>query len=509
MLPRLAVNGLAKNYPGGHANNDVSLTVMPGEIHGVLGDNGAGKSTLAHCLGGLVLPDAGTIEIDGKPVCIATPAEARAAGIGLVRQDFSLFESLTVAETIALGLGAADARRGLPQRIREVSARHAMPLDPDRPVHTLSVGERRQVEIVRCLLNECRVLILDEPTSGLTPQGAAALFETLRRLSAEKRGVVVLSRKPEELPGLCDRATVLRGGRVVATVTVADTSAADLARLMIGRDRPALGADRPGIAGDEVLAVHALSLPPDAPHGTALKMVSLSARAGEILGIAGVPGNGQKELVTALSGERLAPQAEAVVLGGQAVGRLGAAARRRLGLGFVPGKRLGRGAVPEMTLAENGFLTGHLSRPLEKNGILSTRRIGLFAEAIIAAHRVATRSRQTPARALSAGEVQKFILGRELLCKTRVLLVAYPTLGADAEAASAIHKTLVAARDAGVAVVVLSDDLDELLSLCDRLVVLHEGRLSAPIPVQGASPEALGQMMSGAQPIPRETVDAA
>lgn len=509
MVPRLALHGITKQYPGCLANDAVSLTVLPGEIHALLGENGAGKSTLVKVVYGLVAPDAGAIEIDGAPVTIASPAEARAAGIGIVFQHFSLFESLTVAENIALGLGAAEARQGLARRIREVSARYAMPVDPDRPVHELSVGERQRVEIVRCLLQDPRILILDEPTSVLTPQAIEGLFETLRRLRAERRSVVFISHKLEEIRSLCDRATVLRGGRVVGTVDVADASAGDLARLMIGRDLPAFGSDHAGVPGAEALAVRGLSLPPDTPHGTALKGLTLSARAGEILGIAGVAGNGQEELLAVLSGERTVPRADAVMLGGQPVGTRGAGERRRLGLGFVPGERLGRGAVPEMSLAENGFLTGHRRRPLEKKGVLSARRIGLFADAIIAAYKVATRSKATPARALSGGNLQKFIVGREILSRPTALVVAYPTWGVDVAAVAAIHKALVSLRDSGAAVVVLSEDLDELLSLCDRLAVLCDGQLSEPMPVRATSPEALGLLMSGAQPIVRETVDAA
>jgi simple sugar transport system ATP-binding protein len=509
MVPRLALHGIRKQYPGTLANDDVSLTVMPGEIHALLGENGAGKSTLVKIVYGLVAPDAGSIEIDGAAVSIASPAEARAAGIGIVFQHFSLFESLTVAENIALGLPPGESRKGLADRIRQVSARYAMPVDPDVAVHDLSVGERQRVEIVRCLLQDPRILILDEPTSVLTPQAIEGLFETLRRLRAERRSVVFISHKLEEIRALCDRATVLRGGRVVGTVDVADVTAGDLARLMIGRDLPAMGSDHAGTPGAEALAVRGLTLPPDQPHGTTLKGLNLTARAGEILGIAGVAGNGQEELLAVLSGERPVNRADAVMLEGRPVGTLGAGERRRLGLGFVPGERLGRGAVPEMSLADNGFLTGHRRRPLEKKGLLSFRRIGLFADAIIAAYKVATRSRATPARALSGGNLQKFIVGREIMARPKALVVAYPTWGVDVAAVAAIHKALVTLRDSGAAVVVLSEDLDELLSLCDRLAVLYHGTLSEPMPVRGTTPESIGLLMAGAAAKPKETVDAA
>jgi simple sugar transport system ATP-binding protein len=506
--PRLALHGITKQYPGCLANDRVSFSVAPGEIHALLGENGAGKSTLVKVIYGLVAPDAGSIEIDGQPVSIASPAEARAAGIGIVFQHFSLFESLTVAENIALGLGTGESPRALAPRIREVSARYAMPVDPERAVHDLSVGERQRVEIVRCLLQDPRILILDEPTSVLTPQAIEGLFETLRRLRAEGRSVVFISHKLEEIRALCDRATVLRGGRFVDTVAVADTSATDLARLMIGAAPPPMGADHAGRAGAEALAVRGLTLASDRPHGKDLDRLDLSARSGEILGIAGVAGNGQEELLAVLSGERVLERPDAVLLGGEAVGHLGAGARRVRGLGFVPGERLGRGAVPEMSLAENAFLTGHRRHPLARKGLLARGLIASFADEIIAAYKVATRSRATPARALSGGNLQKFIVGREIMNRPSALVVAYPTWGVDVAAVAAIHQALVALRDEGTAIVVLSEDLDELLSLSDRIAVLHDGHLSDPMPVAGTTPEALGLLMTGAT-AERESADAA
>jgi simple sugar transport system ATP-binding protein len=499
--PRLRVEGITKQYPGCLANDDVTLDVRGGEILALLGENGAGKSTLVKAMYGLVAPDAGRILIDGHEVAITSPAEARAAGIGIVFQHFSLFESLTVAENISLGLDTAAARRDLARRIREIGARYGMALDPGRHVADLSVGERQQVEIVRCLLQDPAILIFDEPTSVLTPQAIEGLFDTLRRLRAEGRAVVFISHKLEEIRALCDRATVLRGGRVVGTVEVATASVNDLARMMIGRDMPAFGSDHAGNPGAEVLAVHALSLPPEDPHGTALDALTLSARGGEILGIAGIAGNGQEELLAVLSGERLAPDAASVTLNGQPVGRLGPGARRSLGLGFVPGERLGRGAVPAMSLAENGFLTAHWRLPLARRGIISPRRRADFADRVIAEFRVATRSRATPAQALSGGNLQRFIVGREILSGPSALIVAYPTWGVDVAAVAAIHAALVALRDQGAAVVVMSEDLDELLALSDRMAVLCRGRLSAPMPVRDCTPERLGLLMSGATPL--------
>ena len=501
--PRLSVVGLTKRYPGCLANDAVSLEVAPGEIHALLGENGAGKSTLVKSVCGLVRPDAGRIEIDGRAVALDNPAAARAAGVGVVFQHFSLFETLTVAENVALGL--PPGQTALAARIREVSARYGMPVDPARPVHALSVGERQRVEIVRCLLQDPSILILDEPTSVLTPQAIDGLFATLRLLAAEGRSVVFISHKLEEIRALCDRATVLRQGRVAGAARVADVTAGDLARLMIGREPPRLGSDHAGAPKAEALAVRALSLPAADPHGAALRDVSLSVRAGEIVGIAGVAGNGQEALLAVLSGERLTPSADDVFLAGRGVGRLGPGARRAMGLGFVPGERLGRGAAPDMTLTENGFLTGWRRRPLARRGVIAQGPTRRFAEEIIAAFSVACRGPGALARSLSGGNLQRFIVGREILQAPVALVVAYPTWGVDVAAVAAIHQALVALRDRGAAVVVVSEDLDELRQLCDRLAVLFAGRLSAPMPVREASVERLGLMMAGA----RETADAA
>ncbi len=499
--PRLRVTGVRKQYPGCLANDDVSLTVMPGEILALLGENGAGKSTLVKVIYGLVAPDAGQIEVDGAPAALSSPAAARAAGIGVVFQHFSLFHSMTVAENIALGLDTAEARRDVPARIRAIGERYGLAVDPGRVVGDLSVGEQQRVEIVRVLLQDPQVLIFDEPTSVLTPQAIEGLFDTLRRLRAEGRAIVFISHKLEEIRALCDRATVLRGGRVVGTVPVAGASVNDLARMMIGQDMPPMGSDHAGRAGPVRLSVHALRMASDTPHGTALDGLTMEARGGEILGIAGVAGNGQEELLAALSGERLSPDVDDVRIDGQAAGRLSPGARRRLGLGFVPGERLGRGAVPPMSLAENGFLTAHWRLPMVKRGFIRARDRAAFADRVIGAFKVATRSRATAAQALSGGNLQRFIVGREILSDPSALVVAYPTWGVDVAAVAAIHAALVELRDRGAAVVVLSEDLDELLSLSDRVAVIYSGRLSVPIPRLDCTPERLGLLMSGAEPL--------
>lgn len=498
---RLAVVGISKQYPGCLANDEVSLSVQPGEILALLGENGAGKSTLIKVIYGLVAPDAGRIEIDGVARAISSPAAARAAGIGVVFQHFSLFDSLTVAENIALGLDNPATRRDLPRRIRDIGTRYGLVIDPDRVVADLSVGEQQRVEIVRVLLQDPSILIFDEPTSVLTPQAIVGLFDTLRCLRAEGRSVIFISHKLDEIRALCDRATVLRGGRVVGTVPVAGASVNDLARMMIGQEMPSLGADHAGRHGPVQLTVANLGLKPANPHGTALNGLNMAAHGGEILGIAGIAGNGQEELLAVLSGERTVPEAGAVLLGDVPVGRMGPGARRRLGLGFVPGERLGRGAVPQMSLAENGFLTAHWRVPLTWRGIISGTKRTAFADRVIDDFRVATRSNATPAQALSGGNLQRFIVGREILSGPTALVVAYPTWGVDVAAVAAIHAALVALRDRGAAIVVMSEDLDELLSLSDRVAVLCDGQMSAPIARADCTREHLGLLMSGAVPL--------
>jgi len=494
--PRLRLSGITKRYPSVVANDGIHLDVRPGEIHAVLGENGAGKSTLMKIVYGVVKPDAGTIEWNGRHVAIANPARARRLGIGMVFQHFSLFETLTVAENIVLALDPGRAGAGLPARIREVSHRYGLPLDPDRHVHSMSVGERQRVEIVRCLLQDPRLLIMDEPTSVLTPQAIEKLFDTLRRLAAEGCSILYISHKLDEIRALCHRATVLRGGRVTGECDPRHESAAALARMMIGGDLPHPRRRADSAPGTAALVVSRLTLAADDPFGTALHDVSLAVRAGEIVGIAGVSGNGQAELLAALSGERRVAHPAAVVIAGTPAGRLDAGARRALGLCFVPEDRLGRGAVPEMSLAENALLTAH-RQGLVARGLIRTEAVRKYAAATIAAFHVRAGGPDAVARSLSGGNLQKYIVGREIRQRPKVLIAAQPTWGVDVGASAQIRQALVDLRDAGVAVLVVSEELDELFELCDRVAVIAQGRLSAPEPAGETNPAAIGMLMSG------------
>jgi ABC-type uncharacterized transport system ATPase subunit len=497
--PRLAMRGIVKRYPTTVANDGVDLTVRVGEIHALIGENGAGKSTLMKIAYGVTRPDEGTLEWEGREVGIASPAEARRLGIGMVFQHFALFETLTVAENIALALDQNVKAAELAKRIREVSARYGLPVDPHRLTHSMSVGERQRVEIVRCLLQSPRLLIMDEPTSVLTPQAVLRLFETLRRLASEGVSILYISHKLEEIRTLCHTATILRGGKLVGTANPTNTSSSELARLMVGADiaecRPA-----PREPGPVRLALRGFSKKSWDPFGTTLQSVDLEVRSGEIVGIAGVSGNGQKELLASISGETPGNDGGVVEICGTRADRLQPSERRALGLTFVPEERLGRGAVPALSLADNALLTGARAG-MVRCGFVRSEVARAFARETISAFKVKCGSELSVAESLSGGNLQKFIVGRETRLDPKVIVVAQPTWGVDVGAAQLIHQALVALRDRGVAVLVVSEELDELFTLCDRIAVIAQGRLSAPQATGSLSVEQVGVLMAGARSV--------
>jgi simple sugar transport system ATP-binding protein len=496
----------------------VNLTVQPGEIHALLGENGAGKSTLVKILYGLLQPDAGEIRMDGGPVVIDGPADARARGIGMVFQHFSLFEALTVAENVALAMPPGERIGRLARRVGEVAAEYGLPLVPNAPVHALSVGERQRVEIVRCLLQNPRLVILDEPTAVLTPQEAERLFQTLDRLAAEGKSILYISHRLIEVKRLCHRATVLRGGRVVAAgVDPRRETASSLAALMVGREVRETRSDAAAKAGITRLSVRNLSLPAPSLHGVALSNIDLEVRAGEIVAIAGVAGNGQSELFEALSGERLAADEGAVVLDGMAVGHVGVTERRKCRAAFVPEERLGHAAAPTLKLSENALLTRHADAGLVRGGFLDLGRALGLSDRIAKDYDVRKGTRDPAARSLSGGNLQKFVVGRELLESPAVLVVNQPTWGVDAGAAAEIRKALIELARSGAAVLVISQDLDEILAIADRIAVIHDGKLSKPEAAATVDIEHIGLLMGGARPElhadsvenPAEALDAA
>nr|WP_242509633.1 ABC transporter ATP-binding protein [Rhodovulum imhoffii] len=487
---------MAKAYPGVVANDDVSFDIAEGEIHALLGENGAGKSTLVKMIYGLVRPDSGRMVLRGQPYTPAEPRAARAAGVAMVFQHFSLFDALNVAENVALGMENPPPMGHLAERIRAVSEAYGLPLSPERLVGDLSAGERQRVEIVRCLLQDPRLLIMDEPTSVLTPQEVEILFATLRTLAAEGTAILYISHKLEEIRRLCDRATILRRGRVVDSCNPREKSAAQLAEMMVGAKLsvPRRAASAPG---EVMLEVAKLSLPSVNPFGTSLRGISFIVHRGEILGIGGVAGNGQDELLSALSGEAIA-SAGTIRLFGQPIGALGPGARRRIAVLSAPEERLGHAAAPDMSLTENALLTAAIRQGLAERGFLKWPAARAFAQKVIETFDVRTPGPGNVARSLSGGNLQKFVIGREVLQKPEVLVVNQPTWGVDAAAAASIRQALLDLAESGAAVVVISQDLDELMEISDRFAALNEGRLTPARPSRGLTLEEIGLMMGGA-----------
>jgi len=499
--PRLQLTGITKSYPGVVANSDVSLTVMPGEIHAVLGENGAGKSTLMKIIYGSVKPDAGQVKINGQVMQIRNPKEARANGISMVFQHFNLFDTMTVAENVWLGLTRSSLEQVTASIIGKATE-YGLDIDPARPVHTLSVGEMQRVEIIRALLTRPELLILDEPTSVLTPQAVEKLFVVLKKLSSEGCSILYISHKLHEIRELCTACTVLRGGKVTGVCNPQQESNASLSRLMIGAEPPLLERAAKH-AGSAVMLVKGLSLPREDQFGVDLDDIHLHVRSGEVVGIAGVSGNGQKELLYALSGEDDRSPSGSIHMQGDGgvvdVSHMHPGRRRKMGLHFVPEERLGRGAVPTLSLAHNLLLTRteSISMPRFAGGWIRVRQLEAHAARLIAQFKVKANGPTAVARSLSGGNLQKFIVGREIDANPKLLIVSQPTWGVDVGAAAQIRGEILALRDAGCAVLVVSEELDELFEVCDRMHVIARGRLSPSVPIAEATVEKIGEWMSG------------
>jgi general nucleoside transport system ATP-binding protein len=507
--PLLQTVGLTKRYGDFLANDKIDIDIWPRQIHALLGENGAGKSTLVKAIYGLIQPSDGEMRWQGERMVLSGPSEARARGIGMVFQHFSLFDNLTVAENVALGLDGKEKFKDMSARLEDVSNVYGLPLDPGREVWQLSVGERQRIEIVRALMQNPKFLILDEPTAVLTPQEADQLFVVLDRLKAEGRAILYISHKLEEVKRLCDTATILRGGKKVATCNPQAETAASLARMMVGADIKEVKAATGRHVTVPRLVVNDLSLEPDDPHGVSLQHISLELKGGEILGIAGVAGNGQDEFFAALSGERLAQDPGTIVIDGVAAGHLSITLRRKLGAAFVPEERLGHGTAPRMKLSENALLTGHAASGMVQHGFINTAATLKTVDRTTETFDVRKAKRDPEAASLSGGNLQKFIVGREILRNPAVLVVSQPTWGVDAGAAAVIRQALLDLAAAGAAVLVTSQDLDELTEITDRIAVMFHGRLSAPLPTAEASREKLGLLMGGSSLEQKETAHAA
>ncbi|MBM6595677.1 ABC transporter ATP-binding protein [Microvirga pudoricolor] len=492
------LKGISKRYGDLLANDNVNLALKPGEVHALLGENGAGKSTLVKILYGVIEPTEGEILWEGRPVAITSPVEARALGIGMVFQHFSLFDELTVAENIAVALSEDWSLRAVRARIGEISTAYGLSLEPDRAVWTLSAGERQRIEIVRCLLQNPKLLILDEPTSVLTPQEAENLFQTLDKLVLDGCAILYISHKLEEVRRLCRAATILRGGRVVGTLDPRERSAREIAAMMVGAEVGEVRAAHKPPGETEILAVRGLSVPATVLHGQSLKDIELIAHAGEIVGIAGVAGNGQSELFAALSGEVAAVRDDAVVISGKPAGLSGVDARRRTGAAFVPEERLGHAAAPTHRLSDNVLISHHAGGEVSRSGFIVTKAAKRLAKAIIQGFDVRTPGQEeAQARKLSGGNLQKFVIGREIIRRPKLLVVDQPTWGVDAGAARLIRQALVDLAAEGGAVVLISQDLDELFEIADRIAVIQHGHLSPLRPAPEWTREAIGLEMLG------------
>jgi len=495
----LEMRAITKRFPGVLANDSVDFSVRAGEVHALFGENGAGKSTLMRVLYGFHQPDAGNIYLDGEPVHIASPAAAIARGIGMIHQHFMLIPTLSVAENVSLGLKSArgplkDLRR-VSARVEELSEAYGLDVKPSALVWQLSVGERQRVEIIKALYRQSRLLVLDEPTAVLTPGEVEDLFRVLSKMASEGTGLVFISHKIREVLALCDRITVLRAGRNVATVAASEVTDRQLAEMMVGRQLAPEAATAQEGPGEARLRVRDLVVRGD--RGTeSVRGVSLEVRAGEIVGIAGVSGNGQRELGEAIACLRSPSRGSVQIDGTELAGKKPAVARRA-GLGYVPEERMRDGVVGDFSVAENLMLVDSDKPAFVRFGILRRAAARSRAAQLVSSFDVRTPGLDTPVRNLSGGNIQKLILARELSGEPRVLLVAQPTRGIDVSAARYIHDRLREEASNGSAVLVVSEDLDEVLSISHRVLVMYEGALIGEVDPRTANREAIGLMMAG------------
>ena len=499
---RLEMRGITKRYPGVVANRDVDLVVEPGEIHALVGENGAGKSTLMNILYGLATADEGEIVVDGETCSFDGPGDAIAAGIGMVHQHFMLVPVFTVAENVVLGVeptgGFGHFRRRQAERsVAELAERHGLPVDPAAVVETLPVGIQQRVEILKALHREAELLILDEPTAVLTPQETQDLFHAMRELREAGRSLVFITHKLGEALEVADRITVMRGGEVVGSTTPAETSQAELATMMVGRDVDLVVDRPPSTPGDVVLAIDGLTVA-DGRGGIAVADLDLEIRAGEILAVAGVQGNGQSELVEALNGVAEVLGGSITLEGQELVGKHPRDILRA-GVGHVQEDRYAEGMVAEFTVAENLVLNSWDATPYARRGRIEHGAVRELADEQVQEFDVRTPSVQTPMGSLSGGNQQKVVVAREFARTLKVLVAAQPTRGIDVGSIEYIHKRIVAFRDQGHAVLVVSSELDEVLALGDRVAVMYRGRVSGPYDAP-VDRDQIGLLMAGVEP---------
>ena len=494
---QLEVSSITKSYGDLKANDNVSLKIKDSSIHALLGENGAGKSTLVKIIYGSLMPDSGEMKWDGNSYSPKNPFEARENGIAMVFQHFSLFESLTVEENIILGLDGVGLKQNFTDEILKYSKQYGLDVNPQQVVGDLSVGARQRVEIIRCLLQNPKLLIMDEPTSVLTPQEVSDLFVTLKKLADDGCSILYISHKLEEVREICSEATILRGGQLVQSCVPQEHSQKELAEMMIGKKLTELARSKIDI-GSEIFSINNLSQESDDLYGVDLKSINLNIRQGSIVGIAGVAGNGQDELMELLIGEK--SSADGVLkFNEQDVGSLGSHERRQLSMFFIPEERLGHGAVPDMTLDENMLLSRPDSSGMTKSEVIDWSSVASFSKKVIDDFNVQTPSSKMLAKSLSGGNLQKFMVGRELIRNPELLIVSQPTWGVDAGSANNIHQSLISLADNGSAILIISQDLDEILSLCEQIHVLSEGKLSEAVDMKNNGLEKISQLMVGGE----------
>ena len=497
-VPMLDMKGITKRFPGVLANDKVDFDLHAGEVHTLLGENGAGKSTLMKILYGLYQADEGEILLNGEPVEITSPTSAIEHNIGMIHQHFMLVETLTVAENVALGLrssrGALTDLDVVSERIRELGSQYGLEIDPGATVWQLAVGQKQRVEIIKALYREARLLILDEPTAVLTPQEVDQLFDTLRQMTADGRGLIFISHKLHEVLALSDRITVLRQGRVTGNTTTEGATRSSLASMMVGREVK-LAPDKPEVTtGSPALEISGLRVIGDRGN-VVIDDLDLEVQTGEILGIAGVSGNGQRELAETIAGLREA-EAGSIAIAGTDVTNQRPVDVRAAGLAYVPEGRMKDGSIGLFTVAENLLLIDHNSKEFLDAGLLNFEAIRTHSQALVDEYAVKTPSLETPVRSLSGGNIQKLILARELSGTPNVLVASQPTRGVDIGAAEYIHKRLVDQRSEDTAILVISEDLDEVYALSDRIAVMYEGRIMGIVDPT-ISREEIGLMMAG------------
>jgi simple sugar transport system ATP-binding protein len=498
-IDSMEMQGITKRFPGVLANCLVDFSVKSGEVHALLGENGAGKTTLMKILYGMYHADEGRIFLNGQEVSIETPTDAINNGIGMIHQHFMLVKSLTVAENVALGMKSSREPLtdldNVSERIIELGSIYGLDVDPSAYIWQLSVGQQQRVEIIKALYRGAALLILDEPTAVLTPQEVDEFFVIIREMAKDGHGLIFISHKLHEVIDISDCVSVLRDGKKVGTYQTAEATKADLARWMVGRDvdfRPAIESIQ---RGEPRLQVSGISCKSD--RGTpGLRGVDLQVHSGEILGVAGVSGNGQRELAEVITGLREGAQGR-IELDGEDISDLPPNARTDRLLAYIPEERMKDGMIKDFTVAENLILREHHKMPFSRNGLLNLKAIESHSKKLIQNFQIKTPSQDTLAKSLSGGNIQKVVVARELSRQPRVIIAAQPTRGLDVGATEYVRERLLEERKQGTAVLLISEDLDEILALADRIAVIYEGKIMGVIPREDASPEKLGLLMAG------------